>query len=371
MNYIYFSDLARVIICFLLAFFITSVLIPSIVSIAQAKSFVDIPNERASHSARTPTLGGIAIFIGILISSLMLLNFYYIPKGQYIIAGLIIVFFIGYKDDLVGITPYKKFFGQIIAALIVIEFGQIHLTNLHGFLLIYTITNNFGLVLSLITIIGLTNCFNLIDGIDGLAATLGILASAAFGAWFYLTGNFEWAVLSAGMIGALVAFLYFNLFSRTNKIFMGDTGSLILGFFISILAIRFNEASINVTGPFAVMAAPAVSIGIVIIPVFDTIRVFITRLVLNKQPFYPDKTHIHHYLLNLGFSHLASTAILFITGLVFIIISVLMRNLTVFWLLTVLLSLATLLSAIPVILYKRKLAKGIKVGQSESDIDAG
>ncbi|MCX6267618.1 MAG: MraY family glycosyltransferase [Bacteroidetes bacterium] len=360
MDYIVFSDLARVIICFLLAFFITSVLIPSIVNIAQAKSFVDIPNERASHSVHTPTLGGIAIFIGVLISSLMLLNFYNIPRGQYVIAGLIIVFFIGYKDDLVGISPYKKFFGQIMAALIVIEFGQIHLTNLHGFLLIYSITNNFGLVLSLITIIGLTNCYNLIDGIDGLSATQGILATAAFGAWFFLTGNFEWAVLSAGMIGALVAFLYFNLFSRTNKIFMGDTGSLILGFFIAILAIRFNEASIGLTGTYAANAAPAVSVGIVIIPVFDTLRVFVTRLALNKQPFYPDKTHIHHYLLNLGFSHVASTAILFATGLGFIAISILLRNLTVFWLLTILMTLAAGLSAIPIMLYRWKLSKELK-----------
>lgn len=369
MRYFVFTNEIRILLSFSLALFISSVLIPSIIDIARAKSYVDAPNSRTSHRNTTPTLGGIAIFIGSVIAFLMFISAGTMPSFQYIIASVLVIFFIGFKDDIIGISPYKKFFGQVIAALIVIEFGRIILMNLHGLFYIYPITYNFGLVLSVITIIGVTNCFNLMDGIDGLSASLSILACSAFGIWFYLVGEVDWAVLSAAIAGATLAFLYFNVFSKTNKIFMGDTGSLFLGFIISIIAIRFNEASVSVTGPYAVQAAPAVSIGFLIIPIFDTLRVFLTRIVRNKPPFSPDKTHIHHYLLELGFTHGQATLILFITGFLFIGISILLKDLTVFWLLFVLLCIASFLSFIPIYLVTRKRKSMNEI--SEPYIDAG
>ena len=361
MKYFIFTDDMRIVLSFSLALFISLVLIPSIIDIARAKSYVDAPNNRTSHHNTTPTLGGIAIFIGSIISFLMFSNVGDIPSFQYIIASVLIIFFIGFKDDIIGISPYKKFLGQVMAALIVIEFGGIILTNLHGLFYIYPITYNFGLVLSIVTIIGVTNCFNLMDGIDGLSASLAILACTAFGAWFYLAGQFDWAILSAGVTGATLAFWYFNLFSKRNKIFMGDTGSLFLGFIISLIAIKFNECTIGITGPYAVQAAPAVSIGFLMIPIFDTLRVFITRIVKNKPPFSPDKTHIHHYLLELGFSHGQATLILTITAFIFIGVSVLLRNLTVFWLLFILIALASVLSFIPIFLVNRNHTTAEKV----------
>ena len=354
MRYFIFTDNLRVLLSFSLALFISSVLIPSIIDIARAKSYVDIPSARASHRNSTPTLGGIAIFIGSVIAFLMFANVGVITSLQYIIASILIIFFIGFKDDLTGISPYKKFWGQVIAALIVIEFGTLILTNLHGLFNIYVITYNFGLVLSLLTIIGVTNCFNLADGIDGLAASLSILACSAFGTWFYLTGQFEWAILAAGIVGATLGFLYFNLFSKKNKIFMGDTGSLFLGFIISILAIKFNECSVGISGSYSVRAAPAVSIGILIIPIFDTLRVFATRIIKNRPPFSPDKTHIHHYLLELGFSHRMATLILTLTGIFFIGISFLLKNLSVAWLLIILGGTASLLSFVTILFATRK-----------------
>lgn len=354
MRYFTFTDDLRIVLSFSLALFITVVLIPSIVDIARAKSFVDTPNNRTSHHNTTPTLGGIAIFIGSIIAFLMFTSVGSIRSFQYIIASVLIIFFIGFKDDIIGISPYKKFMGQVIAALIVIEFGGIILTNLHGLFYIFPITYNLGLVLSLITIIGVTNCFNLVDGIDGLSASLAIMASSAFGFWFYLTGHFDWAILTAGIVGASLGFLYFNMFSRRNKIFMGDTGSLFLGFIISIIAIKFNEFSVGVTGLFSVEAAPAVSIGFLIIPIFDTMRVFVTRMIHNKPPFSPDKTHIHHYLLDLGFSHKKATLILTLTSLLFIGISILFKDLTVFWLLVILGGMASVATSIPIFLATRK-----------------
>jgi UDP-N-acetylmuramyl pentapeptide phosphotransferase/UDP-N-acetylglucosamine-1-phosphate transferase len=369
MRYFIFTDDMRVALGFSLALFISLVLIPSIIDIARAKSLVDAPNSRTSHVTTTPTLGGIAIFIGSVIAFLMSVNVTAIPSFQYIIASLLVIFFIGFKDDIIGISPYKKLLGQVFAALIVIEFGGIILTNLHGLFYIYPITYNFGLILSLITIIGVTNCFNLMDGIDGLSASLSILACAAFGTWFYLTGHFEWAILCAGIIGATMAFLYFNLFSRNNKIFMGDTGSLFLGFIISVIAIKFNESSVSVTGLYAVQAAPAVSVGFLIVPIFDTLRVFVTRMVKNKPPFSPDRTHIHHYLLDLGFSHGKATLILTVTSLLFIITSLVLKDLTVFWLMVVLTSAASVLSFIPIYMATTKTRERKK--PSESQVDPG
>jgi len=362
MKYFIFTDDLRIALSFSLSLFISLVLIPSIIDIARAKSYVDAPNTRTSHLKTTPTLGGIAIFIGSVVAFLMFVSVGAIPSFQYIIASVLIIFFIGFKDDIIGISAYKKLLGQVISALIVIEFGGIILTNLHGLFYIYPITYNFGLVLSVITIIGVTNCFNLMDGIDGLSASLAILASAAFGTWFYLSGQFDWVVLCAGIIGSTLGFWYFNLFSRQYKIFMGDTGSLYLGFIISIIAIKFNESSVGLSGAYNVQAAPAVSIGFLMVPIFDTLRVFVTRMVKNKPPFSPDKTHIHHYLLELGFSHLQATLILTLTGLLFVGISVVFRNLTVFWLLFILAGIASILSFIPIFLVIRKKRRVILPG---------
>ena len=350
----YLNINTRLLLCFILACGTTFWLIPSVVNIARSKRLFAEPNDRASHTESTPTLGGLAIFTGVALSTLLFFNFTAIPKFQYVIAGLLIIFFTGIKDDLIGITPFQKFLAQIIAVLIIVVFGGIRFTHLHGFIGIFEINNHVGLVISVIAIVGITNCFNLMDGIDGLSASLGILASVVFGAWFYLVGDNDWAMLCVGMTGALMAFFYFNVFSKKYKIFMGDTGSLILGFIMAIMVIRFNEANIDVTGPWAMRASPAISFGIIMVPVFDTLRVFATRIFRNVSPFSPDKTHIHHYLLELGLSHLQATLVLFFTGVLFVGVSWYLRDLTVAWLLMVLLTLGAVLSFIPIFLVERK-----------------
>jgi UDP-N-acetylmuramyl pentapeptide phosphotransferase/UDP-N-acetylglucosamine-1-phosphate transferase len=365
MRYYIFSTELKVLLCFLLAFFITFVLIPSIVEIARAKSLVAQPGVRTSHEKSIPTLGGIAIYTGFSISILIFFNSSSFPRFQYLIAGLLIIFFIGFKDDIIGISPMKKFLGQIIAALIVIEFGGIRFTDLHGFLGIHEINYHIGLLITLVTIVGITNCFNLMDGIDGLSASLGIVSSFTFGAWFYLTGQFDWAILCAGLIGSLSAFFIFNVFGKRNKIFMGDTGSLILGFFMAVMAIKFNEFNINSSQPYYIHAAPAVSVGILMVPIFDTLRVFISRIFRNSSPFSPDKTHIHHYLLQLGFSHFYATLLLFTFSIVFVLISFWLQDLTAAWLLIVLMILGYFLSMIPITLVKWKTKRALKRSMQE------
>jgi len=344
----------KLIFCFGIAFLITFFLIPSIVEIARAKSLTAEPNGRSSHTRSIPTLGGIAIFTGVAITSLIFFSFSTFPKFQFTVAGLFIIFFAGFKDDIIGISPFKKFLAQITACLIIIVFGAIRFTNLHGFLGIFEISDNIGLLITIITIVGITNCYNLMDGIDGLTSSLGILASGTFGVWFYLIGEYNWAMLSVSMMGALMAFFLFNVFGQKNKIFMGDTGSLVLGYIIAVMVIEFNEFNINLTGIYAIHAAPAVSIGILMVPVFDTLRVFFTRIFQNKHPFTPDKTHMHHYLLDLGLSHIMATLVLLLVSILFIVVSFILQELTVAWLLIILLAMAAFLSYIPITIVELK-----------------
>ena len=344
---------------FFIAFIITFVSIPPILEVARAKKLYAVPNGRTSHEHVTPNLGGLAIFSGFVISSMIFVQIAKIPYIQYILAGAITIFFIGLKDDIIGLSPLKKFIGEIIAAGLIIDLGNIRITDLHGLFGIGIIDYYSSDIISLVIIIAIVNAVNLIDGIDGLASGVGILVSITFGIWFYLVGQFQLAVLSAALIGALIAFFIFNVFSTNNKIFMGDIGSLLLGFILSIFVIKFNELNNGeiMHSVYFIKTAPAVSIGILILPVFDTVRVMTIRMVKGISPFKADKRHVHHYLLELTHSHKKSTFILLTVNILFIIISFLLRNISIFYLTLILLLLASILSFVPyklVVLNRKK-----------------
>ncbi len=349
---------------FLLAFMITYISIPPLIEVARSKNLYDVPNGRTSHEIITPTLGGIAIFSGFVISSMIFVNIAKIPYIQYIIAGSLVIFFLGLKDDITGLSPLKKFVGQIIAAGIIIDLGGVRLSSLHGFAGIGALNYVSSDFLSLFVIVAIVNAFNLIDGIDGLSSGVGILASIAFGAWFFLIGKLQLALLAIALIGALLAFFRFNFFSKKHKIFMGDIGSLLVGFILSIFAIKFNELNhtVVINSIFFVKAAPAVSIGILIIPIFDTLRVMAIRMARGLSPFKPDKRHMHHFLLELTGSHRKATAILLIVNVCFIVISFLLRSVRVLELMSILFILASILTFIPYSLLKNRRKKKIVNG---------
>ena len=347
---------------FVLAFIITYISIPPLIEVAKAKNLYDVPNGRTSHEGITPTLGGIAIFSGFVITSMIFVNITKIPYVQYLLAGTLVIFFIGLKDDIVGLSPLKKFIGEIIAAGIIIDLGGVRLSSLHGFAGIGALNYISSDFLSLFVIVAIVNAFNLIDGIDGLSSGVGVLTALAFGIWFFLIGEIQLALLTASLVGALLAFLRFNLFSKKHKIFMGDIGSLLVGFILSIFAIKFNElnhAAVALNSPYYIKAAPAVSIGILIIPIFDTVRVMLIRMARGLSPFKPDKRHVHHYLLELTGSHRKATTILLVVNVFFIVISFLLRSMRVLELMSILLVLASLLTFIPYMLLKNRRKKNI------------
>jgi UDP-N-acetylmuramyl pentapeptide phosphotransferase/UDP-N-acetylglucosamine-1-phosphate transferase len=297
-------------ISFIIAFYTSYKIIPVVIRIAHLKNLVDEPNNRTSHKKAVPTLGGVGIFIGFAVASLLLASYYFVPEFNSLLLGMLVLFFLGIKDDILDLSAKKKLVGQVLVAFLITFLGDVRLTSFEGILGIYDIPYWTSILLSVFIFIALINAVNLIDGIDGLASGFGILSSTFFGLDFYILGHFAWAMLCFAMTGALFAFLLYNVFGKTNKIFMGDTGSLVLGLFITTAALKFISINAVNNGPFSINFAPALAISVLALPVFDTLRVFTIRIANGQSPFHPDKRHIHHLMLRLGFSHKASTAIL-------------------------------------------------------------
>lgn len=337
-----------IILAFLTSFVLTFLAIPSIISVAIKKRLMDEPGERRSHTVSTPSLGGIGIFAGTIFSIIMWTPFNYFGDLQYILCSFIIIFLIGAKDDIDPMSPGKKFAGQIFAALILIFKAKVIMTSFQGIFGIYDMPYPVSVVLTLLTILVIINAFNLIDGINGLSGSLGILISVVLGVWFYQIDRIEIAIVAFALSGSILAFLKYNV--TPAKIFMGDTGSLLLGLVCSILAIKFIELHRDLPGSpyeeFAFNAAPSVAFGILILPLFDTLRVFTMRLLKGKSPFYPDRNHIHHLLIDSGLTHMQATSTLVMVNMLFIFIVVKLQNIGSLNLLILILSLAILLSTL-------------------------
>ncbi len=324
-NSLFDNNYFLVIAAFSSAFTISYVSIPRILAVARAKYLYDEPNGRTSHKVKTPTLGGVAIFASFVISSLVFLHHDQFHIFQYIIASISIMFFIGLKDDILLITPWKKLLGQIIASLILILLGDVRFKTLNGFIGIQEISYLASVFISLFVYIVVINCINLVDGVDGLASGLSILTSAIFAIWFFLNGEAVCVLISVTLLGALIPFFIYNVFGKKNKLFMGDTGALIIGLIGVVLIIQFNEFSNSYHYKNIITVAPAMSIAIFFIPLYDTLQVFVRRLSKGKSPFSPDKNHLHHHLLKLGFTHIQTSLTLISINALVIVFSFYMQ----------------------------------------------
>ena len=344
----------KILLAFLLTGVLTRYAIPVIVRIAKEKKIYDIPNGRTSHQIPTPRLGGVGIFLTVVLISLLLIDISKFPQLQYALAGSIIIFFIGLKDDILSISPWKKLGGELLATAFIVFFADIRFTSLHGYFGLDAISYVQSVLLSFFVIILVINAFNLIDGVDGLSGSLAVLAFVILGGWFYLNSRFELAIISASMSGSLGAFLLFNLWAKRRKVFMGDTGALFIGYLLAIMIIIFCEMNKlpNVTMP--IHNVPVISFTLLLIPLLDTARVFLLRALQGRSPISADKTHIHHYLLNLGFSHFHVTCILVIANLFFIILAFLLQHLNIYLLTGIIVLSALILTSIPAFIYEKR-----------------
>jgi len=299
---------------------ITMLAIPSILHVARARHlYDDLGHFRKQHDHGIPRLGGVAIFISF---SITVLVFSIVDKSfsiTYLLISAIILFAVGLKDDLSGVNSSTKFLVQFIVSLNLVVLGDIRLTSMYGILDVYDLPYFISVSLSILVIMLIINAFNLIDGIDALAGTTGIIANSAFSALFIYIHHYELAIVSLSLVGAIIGFLRFNI--TPAKIFMGDTGSLLIGLISAVMAIKLIELNKFTDGQTPeIYSAPALTIAILIGPIFDTIRVFFVRLKNRVSPFEADRNHIHHRMLRLGFTHLQTTLIFAIINIIAILV---------------------------------------------------
>ena len=347
-----------IVLSFITAFSLSYVAIPSIINVSRKKHLFDEPNDRTSHQGLTPTLGGLGIFAGVLFSIILWTPFKFFGDLQYILCAFIVLFLIGAKDDIDPVSPVKKLLAQLFAAGILVFKANVRITTLYSIFGVGELPLWLSVLLSVFVIIALINAFNLIDGIDGLAGSISVLSSLVFGYWFFVVGRIELAIIAFSLIGSVLAFLKFNY--PPAKIFMGDTGSLLIGLIAAILAIQFIELNKTMTtSSMYIASAPAMAIAVLIIPVFDTARVMFIRLLQGKSPFKPDKKHIHHELLTLGLGHLQTTWFLVLVNAGFILLAFVLRKMGSLNLFLILAAIAIGLSLVLQLLMRLKMNKSL------------
>jgi UDP-N-acetylmuramyl pentapeptide phosphotransferase/UDP-N-acetylglucosamine-1-phosphate transferase len=312
---LYFTDFKSALLCFLTAFVVTLIVIPPIISLIKKYSLYDVPNARKEHTNPIPTMGGIAIVAGMMMSMFLWFPFNNGMAQVSFFFSIVVLFALGIMDDLKDLSAKYKFLIQISLAAIIALSG-IRITSFDGLFGINELPLSAQYTITILAITGITNAFNLIDGIDGLAGGIGFMSLITLGMFLTMSGDVNTALIAFALAGGLFAFLYFNF--NPARIFMGDTGSLVLGFVIAVLCIRLMQVNVAIPNPI-IANAPVFVLGIVLIPVFDTIRVFTVRIWKGKSPFEADKTHIHHLLTNAGFSHgFSSKLICFLHGFILI-----------------------------------------------------
>lgn len=321
----------NILLAFLTALIVAALSTPALIKVAYLKRLVDEPGEeRKLHFRRIPTIGGIIIFAGTLFAYLMWYPFEDMVNAndlgralkdfQYIGATMILLFFIGIKDDIIGTAPVKKLVGHLIVAFILVIMGDIRITSMYGIFGINELPEWGSIFLSILTYTAIVNAINLIDGVDGLAGGVGVIASVAMGTWFYLAGATEHAVLALALAGSLLGFLIYNF--SPAKIFMGDSGSLTIGLILSILAIKLIEFPVDeLPNELVGVSRPVFAMAALVYPLTDTLRIFIYRVSHGLSPFAADKNHIHHRLLELGFGHRKTVLLIYATSIFIIMLS--------------------------------------------------
>ena len=331
----------------LISFFLGLIGMPVVVRIAKAKGFVVRPNKRMSHTGEVPNVGGLNICFSFMLTYL-LFEFNQMSQSQFFLIGLFAIMAVGFIDDVLILTPIAKILGETLAGIALIGFADIRLTHLHGIFGIEQIGIIPSYLLSLFVLLAIINAINLIDGVDGLASGLGMLYCIFFAIYFHLAGEISWSILGICMVGALAVFFIYNVFGNREKIFMGDSGSLLLGYLLTAFVFHFCEINAyhEVPEVLHMSAAPAVAICVLTVPIFDTIRVSLTRIKQHRSPFEPDKNHIHHLLLRTGLNHIQTTCVLLSVSVLFIGLAILGRNWNPWALLIIDFALATALTLI-------------------------
>ena len=314
---IFYSFISALLICY--------IAIPKLIYFAQKLKLLDTAGDRSSHKVSTPFFGGIAIFTGVICSLLLWSD--NVENIQFILLSILIVFIVGLIDDLRAISALKKLIGQILATLVLIFLGDLQIDSMHGVLGVHDLPIWASVSFTIFVVIVIINGFNLIDGIDGLAGGLGLISSLSFGVIALIIGQVDIALIAFSLSGALVGFLRFNIFPA--RIFMGDTGSLVVGMILSVLAInciKYGLVNENYSLP---QIGPLLAISFLAVPLFDSLRVFIVRAINGNGTLTAARDHVHHAFIDLGVGHKYTSLILFSVSAIIIVLTFLLIKLNI------------------------------------------
>jgi len=318
-------------LAFIVSFTVSMTTFPAIFNIAQAKHLMDEPGERSTHSVKTPTLGGVGIYISLVVLITILGGVLDTKILLLILGSVTILFFLGLKDDLLILSPTKKLFGQILAALVLIVFTDTRIIGFSGLFGITILPYWISVTFTMFVYILIINAYNLIDGVDGLAGGLALLAAASFLFLAVKIEDITMASVAVGILGAIIPFLRLNL-SQKKKIFMGDTGSMIIGFLIAFFSVRFIAQTQLSNVSIFQNSSPIIVLSIVFFPLLDTMRIFFIRLILfKKSPFSADRNHLHHRFLQFGFNHAQTTGYIVALNLMLIAFSYSLKELNILY----------------------------------------
>jgi len=351
----------------ILTSFITVIIgMPTLIKIARVKQLVDEPgSDRKLHHRSIPNVGGVMIFAATLFTSLGWLTvldveFYYLRPWLVVLSAAVPIFFMGLRDDVMGISAFKKLGVHIMIGFMIIVLSDIRIESFHGIFGLEELPLIVSYLFTLFVYVVIVNSINLIDGIDGLAGGWGVIAMATFTFWFYQTGQPGAAIIAASLGGALLGFLIFNF--HPARIFMGDSGSLLVGLITFVLAVKVIETPIShLPDSLLGISKPVVAMGILAYPLVDTIRVFCLRLCKGSSPFSPDNLHIHHVLIGRGLGHRKTALIIWIWSILFSVISLcsiteIIPGLSITTHFIAYLTFAILVGALPHIIPKRRKA---------------
>ena len=324
LDYIYGNVLSFGLCGLLLATLLSMYFVPALRKLATIKNFTDSPSARKSHSLQVPILGGVAIYFAVFFT-IAIFTFFFddltsLHTSFLLAFGSITLLVVGVLDDIFGLKPLTKLIFQISIAVIVVYTLQFSIENMNGLFGLFELPKTISLILSLFIYVIFMNMLNLIDGIDGLASGLSIIAFTFFAYIAYRTGSAFNLLICMSCIGSLLPFIYFNMFSD-KKIFLGDNGSLILGFILGFLALELLSAENNAITSVLGLNTPLVIMSLFSFPLVDTLRVFTIRVLRKRSPFSADKNHIHHHLLRLGLSHRQATLLILVYTVLITIIS--------------------------------------------------
>lgn len=325
------------IISFLISLLLAGIIIPQILLIAFRKKLFDEVDARKVHKGIVPRLGGIAFFPSILFTMALVVGInikmcgmeamlgfsYTIVPMYFMVCAVLLMFLVGMADDLIGVRYMAKFVVQIMSAILIIVSGM-SIDNFFGLLWLHELPTAIAWIFTLFAIVYMVNAINLIDGIDGLASGLSTVALIFYAVIFFFSGEYVYSMLACASAGTLLPFFYYNVFGnakKQKKIFMGDTGALTTGMilaFCSIAVLHMNTTEFHVSfNPVVIAVCP------LIIPCLDVLRVSLHRVRHHRNPFLPDKCHIHHKLLALGFNQRTALCLIMAFAIIFILLNVL------------------------------------------------